>query len=385
MSCEGKVKEILNRSNDDVMSMSMRAKSGSELMAKKAIRLADVAKAAGVSHGTASNVFSRPEIVRKEVRDLVLAKAQELGYAGPDPKGRLLRAGKVNAIGVATAEPLSYFFDDPFARVVMSGISQACDATGAGISLVSTVNNEQLAWNIQSALVDGFIVFCIEGGSRLVELTRERRLPFVALDYGFDDETIAALGVDDHAGAKLAARHLAELGHRRFAVLALPFADGGHGPASIERVESAVYSGTRDRIRGYFEVVGEFGVDTAAVPIYETLNDAESTRAGLEHIFASERPPTAILAMSDHVALIALDWLRERGIGVPRDVSIVGFDGVPEGAHADPPLTTIAQPMVEMGKKAVETILSFDGTIRRETLEVELVVRGSTAAPAVHG
>jgi DNA-binding LacI/PurR family transcriptional regulator len=348
-------------------------------MAKKAIRLADVAKAAGVSHGTASNVFSRPEIVRKEVRDLVLSKAQELGYGGPDPKGRLLRAGKVNAIGVATAEPLSYFFDDPFARVVMSGISQACDATGAGISLVSTVNNEQLAWNIQSALVDGFIVFCIEGGSRLVELTRERKLPFVALDYGFDDETIAALGVDDVAGARLAARHLAELGHRRFAVLALPFADGVHGPASSERVENAVYSGTRDRIRGYFEVLTGFGIDTSTVPIYETLNDEETTRAGLEHIFGYERPPTAILAMSDHVALIALGWLRERGIAVPRDVSVVGFDGVPEGAHSDPPLTTIAQPMVELGKKAVETILGFDGTIRRETLDVALTVRASTA------
>ena len=103
-------------------------------MQKSAVRLEDVAKAAGVSRGTASNVFSRPEIVREEMREKVLAAAQQLGYAGPDPKGRLLRAGKVNAIGVATAEPLSYFFDDPFARTVMSGISQECDATGAGIS-----------------------------------------------------------------------------------------------------------------------------------------------------------------------------------------------------------------------------------------------------------
>ena len=101
----------------------------------KAIRLADVAREAGVSHGTASNVFSRPDIVRDEVRKRVRAAAERLGYAGPDPKGRLLRAGKVNAIGVAMAEPLSYFFDDPFAKVVMSGISQVCDATGAGISL----------------------------------------------------------------------------------------------------------------------------------------------------------------------------------------------------------------------------------------------------------
>ena len=146
------------------------------------VRLADIAKAAGVSHGTASNVFARPEIVREEVRERVKAAAEAMGYAGPDPKGRLLRAGKVNAIGVATDEPLSYFFDDPFARVMMASISQACDATGAGISLVSAANNEQLAWNIQSALVDGFIVFCIEGSSRLVELARERKLPFVALD-----------------------------------------------------------------------------------------------------------------------------------------------------------------------------------------------------------
>ena len=165
-----------------------------------------MAKAAGVSHGTASNVFSRPEIVRPEMRERVLAAAQKLGYGGPDPKGRLLRAGKVNAIGVATGEPLAYFFDDPFARVVMSGISHACDATGAGISLVSAINPEQLAWNVQSALVDGFIVFCLGGGSQLVELVRERKLPFVALDYGFDDPNIASIGIDDQAGARMAAQ-----------------------------------------------------------------------------------------------------------------------------------------------------------------------------------
>ena len=351
-------------------------------MSTKAIRLADVAKAAGVSHGTASNVFSRPEIVRGEVRERVMAAARRLGYAGPDPKGRLLRAGKVNAIGVATAEPLSYFFEDPFARVVMSGISQACDETGAGISLVSAVNKEQLAWNIQSALVDGFIVFCLEGGSGLVELARERKLPFVALDFGFDDETIATIGVDDVEGARLAARHLARLGHRRFAILSLPIASSGFGPASIERAKAAIYSGTRDRLRGYFEELAGFGVDTGNIPIYETDNDELSVGAGLEHIFASDNVPTAILAMSDRIAMFALDWFKSRGIAVPRDISIVGFDGVPEGATSEPPLTTIAQPMVEMGRRAVQTILNFDGTIRRETLNVELVERDSTTAIA---
>jgi DNA-binding LacI/PurR family transcriptional regulator len=345
----------------------------------KPIRLADVAKAAGVSHGTASNVFSRPEIVREEVRKRVHAAAQALGYAGPDPKGRLLRAGKVNAIGVATAEPLSYFFDDPFARVVMSGITQACDATGAGISLVSAANNEQLAWNIHSAVVDGFVVFCLENGSRLIELARERKLPFVALDFGFDDGTIAAVGVDDIAGGRLAARHLAGLGHRRFAVLALPFDDDGAGPATIERAQTAIYSGTRDRLAGYCAALAEFGVDPTAMPVYATDNDEASVAAGLEHVFAfgSDRP-TAILAMSDKIAMLAIDWLEARGVAVPRDVSVIGFDGVPEGALCDPPLTTVAQPMAEMGRRAVGMILDFDGTVRRETLPVELIVRGST-------
>lgn len=348
---------------------------------RRPVRLADIAKAAGVSHGTASNVFSRPEIVREEVRERVKAAAEAMGYGGPDPKGRLLRAGKVNAIGVATAEPLSYFFDDPFARVMMASISQACDATGAGISLVSAANNEQLAWNIQSALVDGFIVFCIEGGSRLVELARERKLPFVALDLDSEDGAVAAIGVDNIAGASLAARHLTDLGHRRFAVLALPFADGRTGLVSPEQVRTATYAGTRDRLTGYLQELSRVGIDTSKVPVYETANDAASTNAALETIFAAKQPPTAILAMSDKIALVTLEWLSARKLNVPNDVSIVGFDGVPESAVSEPPLTTIAQPIAEMGRLAVKAILESDGRISRQLLPVELIVRASSAPP----
>lgn len=344
----------------------------------KTVKLADVAKAAGVSRGTASNVFSRPEIVRQEVRDKVLAVATALNYAGPDPRGRMLRQGKVNAIGVATAEPLAYFFDDPFARVVMNGISQACDARGAGISLVSAVNAEQLAWNMQSALVDGFVLFCIEGGSKLVELARERQLPFITLDYGFDAADIPSIGIDDVAGARMAAQHLIDLGHRRFAVLSLQFDEGGPGPADFERAAHAIYSGTRDRIQGYFEALAAAGISSNAAPIYETVADRASVGAGLEFLWATSEPPTAVLAMSDRVAMYALDWFRERGLSVPGDVSIVGFDDVPEAAMSEPPLTTVAQPMIEMGKRAVEAILKPRVGVTRDLLDISLMVRGST-------
>src|SRR3569623_2030657 len=183
--------------------------------AEKTAKLSDVAKAAGVSQGTVSNVFNRPQIVRPEVREHVHEVAKRLGYKGAAPKGRLLRAGKVNAIGIATQEKLPYFFADPYARGVMAGIADAADAAGAGISLVSAANDEALAWNIQSALVDGFVLFCIEGGERLVRLTRERQLPFVALALGTENNSVATVGVDSRAGGRLAAAHLVGLGPRK--------------------------------------------------------------------------------------------------------------------------------------------------------------------------
>lgn len=347
----------------------------------KAPTLHDLARAAGVSKGTASNVFNRPEIVREEVRERVLEVAKKMGYRGPDPKGRLLSAGKVNAIGVATVEPLAYFFEDPYARVLMAGITEACDGSGTGISLVSAANEEELAWNVHSALVDGFILFCLTGADRLIELSRERKLPFVALDFSHEEETLSVVGIDNIEGSRLAARHLVELGHRRFAVLAMEFAEGSFGRASMEKVKTASYSSSRDRVKGYFQELEKFGVDTSEVPIFETLSDTKTTHAALEEIFASKIPPTAILAQSDRIALYALDWLKAWGLSVPDEVSIVGFDGVPESALSNPPLTTVQQPIAEIGRRAVRAILDHPAEIWREKIDTELVVRGSSGPP----
>ncbi|MET4635810.1 LacI family DNA-binding transcriptional regulator [Kaistia defluvii] len=348
---------------------------------KRVIKLSDVAKAAGVSQGTASNAFNRPEIVRAEVREKVEAAARELGYAGPDPKGRLLRAGKVNAIGVATTSPLGYFFDDPYARSLMAAISEACDEHGAGISLVSAASDEKLAWNIQSAIVDGFILFCVEGGERLVELTRERGLPFIALQLVGVDETISAIGIDEFESARAAGRHVLGLGHRHVAILALELDEGHVGLLSEAQIEAGVYTGTVERIGGYRAALAEFGIDPASVPVYETDHTTASIHDALQSLFGAAHPPTALLCMSDRVALIALDWLRLRGIAVPGDVSVIGFDGVPEGETSEPPLTTVAQPIAAMGRQAAEMILKGIVKPHRERLEVELIERSSTAPP----
>ena len=229
----------------------------------RSARLSDVAERAGVSKATASNVFNRPNLVREEVRARVLAEAKAIGYAGPDPKGRLLSAGKVNAIGVATAEPLAYFFEDPFARAMMVGITEACDANGIGISLVSAASEDALAWSIKSALVDGLILFCLEDADRLVEAARERRLPFVALAFGDTDESVSVVG-RRRRGRRAAGR--AAPGRARPSPLRGPrhgVRRGQFGPGDAwSGCEAADYATSRERVTGYFEALAAFGIDT---------------------------------------------------------------------------------------------------------------------------
>lgn len=350
-------------------------------MASSKVKLADLAKAAGVSQGTASNVFNHPEVVREQVREHVLRVARQLGYSGPNIQGRLLRAGKVNAIGVAAVEPLAYFFDDPWARTMLAAISEVCDASGTGLALVSAKNRQKLDWNIKNALVDGFILLCVEGGEKLVNLTRERQLPFIALALGVEDRSIPAIGIDNAHGAFLAARHLLDLGHRKIAVLATEFDEGPDGPVGMAEVSSAIYSTSIDRMHGYWDALVIGGIRQKDVKTYETRNDKASVERGMEHLFSADEPPTAILAMSDHIAMLAMAWLDSRGLSVPDDVSIVGFDGVPEAALIEPGLTTMIQPFARIAERAVRAILDDDVPTRREHMEVELVVRGSTAKP----
>jgi DNA-binding LacI/PurR family transcriptional regulator len=348
---------------------------------KKPVRLADVARAAGVSQGTASNVFNRPELVRPEVRARVAEAARRLGYGGPDPKGRMLRAGRVNAIGVVMADDLPYFFRDPFARRFLAGLADVCQKEGAGLALVSATRDSEAAWNIQSAVVDGLVVYCLEDdNAELVEMARRRAIPFVAVDVeaGIGASSIR---IDDRGGCAAAARHLLAEGHRRIAVLSLELlADGRTGFVAPERRRRARYRVTRDRLAGYADACAEFGIDFDAVPIVETFNTPEDGAAAMRLLLDRHPDVTAVLCMSDALALAAIAVARERGLAVPAAMSVVGFDDIPEAALAEPPLTTVAQPIEEKGRIAGELIFA-SGPPRNVVLDIHLVVRGSTAPP----
>lgn len=341
------------------------------------VRLRDVAEAAGVSHGTASNVFNRPDIVREEVRDRVLAAAEHLGYSGPSPKGRLLRAGRANAIGIAAAEPLDYFFADPWARTLMGAVAEACDMRGAGLALVSMAPGRDLAWNVDSALVDGFLLSC-GGREHLVDMTRRRGLPYVALSLDTHDPDVPAIHIDDFGGARAAARHLCALGHRRFAILPLGAGDDPRR-ATPEEVRAMPSLNVRERARGYWAALAEVGIAEEQVPFILSRSDRRMVRAAMDTLMAQSFPqPTAILAMSDVIAIEAMDWLAEQGLRVPDDVSVVGFDGTPDAAAAVPGLTTVAQPYQLIAERAVAAILDDNLPAEREILPLSLIERDST-------
>jgi DNA-binding LacI/PurR family transcriptional regulator len=342
-------------------------------------RLRDVAERAGVSLGSASQAFGRPELVSDEVRERVLAAAKELGYAGPDPAARRLRLGRAGAIGVIFSERLRYQFTDPAAPAFLIGLARGMEDSNLGLLLIPDSRfRDETAATVRAAAVDGFIVYSAVRNDPRVAAALERRLPVVTVDQPRDTPT-PFVGIDDRGAARSAAEHLRALGHERVAVLSFVRAIDPEGKLAIDI--------STERLAGYSEGLGE-AWDDGAVRTVRPNAFEPARHAALELLQARPRP-TAILAMSDVLALGALQAAAELGVAVPKALSVVGFDDSPAAALATPPLTTIAQPQEEKGRLAAELLIAAieaDSNTRRRRkrviLPTQLVVRQSTAAAA---
>jgi DNA-binding LacI/PurR family transcriptional regulator len=345
------------------------------------VRLRDVAERAGVSVGSASQAFGRPELVSEELRKRVLAAAEALGYPGPDPAARRLRMGRAGAVGLIFAERLGYQFTDPAAPAFLRGIAAGMQEAPTGLLLIpDSRNRSEAARTVREAAVDGFIVYSTPQNDPRVEAALARRVPVVTVDQPRGAAT-PFVGIDDRAAARSAAVHLRELGHERVAVLSFVTALGPGG--SLELDLSA------ERLEGYKEGLAE-AWDAGLVRTVRP-NAPEPARDATAELLRAPDPPTAILAMSDILAIGALEAAAEEGVAVPEELSVVGFDDSPVALHATPPLTTVAQPHEEKGRLAARWLMEEvergqrpeDGR-RRAILPTELVVRESTA-PAPGG
>ena len=342
------------------------------------VRLRDVADRAGVSVGSASQAFGRPELVSKEVRKRVLDAAEALGYPGPDPVARRLRTGRAGAVGVIFSELLRYQFMDPTAPAFLRGVALGMQEDPLGLLLVPDSRHRgESARTVREAAVDGFIVYSTPQNDPRVEAALARRLPIVTVDQPRGAQT-PFIGIDDRGAARSAAEHLRGLGHERVAVLSFV--------TTLDPAAGLVLDLTVERLEGYEEGLG----DAWRPSLVRTCrpNAPEPAREATLELLQEPDPPTAILAMSDILAIGALEAAAEAGASVPDELSVVGFDDSPAAAHTHPALTTVAQPHEEKGRLAVECLLkevAHDAggprRKRRTILPTELVVRGSTALP----
>jgi DNA-binding LacI/PurR family transcriptional regulator len=326
--------------------------------------MADVALAAGVSHQTVSRVINGSDSVRPETRERVLQAMRELDYR-PNTVARALVTGRSRMLGVVSFDttlhgPASTLF----------GIERAAHAQGYFVSIVSVTSlDRDLVLGAVAQLhgqgVDGILLITPQESAVEAVLDIPRDLPVVAVEAG-PEESVPVVMVDQFAGAEAATRHLLELGHRTVWHVAGP-------PDWLE---------ARQRIDGWMAALEQAGAD--APPL---LTGDWSARSGYElgRRLASVRDVTAVFAANDQMALGILRAWHESGRDVPGELSIVGFDDIPEAPFFTPPLTTVHQDFNEVGRQSLMLLLDEIGAAERSATRVvvppRLMIRESTAPP----
>jgi DNA-binding LacI/PurR family transcriptional regulator len=271
--------------------------------------------------------------------------------------------------------PLTLAFSDPAAVELLHGIATVCEEQELGMSLVPRIPGRDAAL-VQTALVDGFVVYCMAEDDPRLPAIAERQLPYVLVDQG-PDAAARTVNIDDRGAARTTGEHLVNLGHRHFG-LVLHW-DGPERTAA-ELLATIRYRNDRDRLLGWQDALREH-VDFDAVPLAgaPTMTRAGGKLAGGQLLDQAERP-TAILCASDVMALGVIEAAAERGVHVPGQLSVTGFDDIPEAARAG--LTTVRQPHAEKGATALRLLV--DGAEHAQILlPTEFLPRSSTA-PAPH-
>ncbi len=348
--------------------------------------LQSIADLLGVSRTTVSNAYNRPERLSAELRQQVLQTAKDLGYSGPDPLGQKLRTGRTTAVGLVTTDSLPYAFQDQAAAGFLQGVALACERAATPLLLMPlAVGREQSLAQIKSAAVDSMIMYSIPDGHPTIDVVLARRIPVVIVDGPRDIPDTDWVGLDQIGASTMTARHLAELGHKEVAVLCHRLSDEIHvGHVGESRLQLATYPVQRERVVGFRDEFVRVTGGSGVVHVAEReVSDIASGRAGAEAILRDFPGVTAVVCTCDALAQGVLAAADLRGLSVPADLSVTGFDDIPSAASVG--LTTIWQPLVEKGEVAGEMVLGHPQVAgrREHRLPSKLMIRATTGPAPV--
>ncbi|HEV8230118.1 MAG TPA: LacI family DNA-binding transcriptional regulator [Candidatus Limnocylindria bacterium] len=331
-------------------------------MAARNPRIYDVARSAGVSIATVSRVANGTAHVGAGTQARVRAAMETLGYR-PHALARGLAARRSNTIGLLITDIL-----DPYFAEIVRGAQERAESAGYAVLLgdasVRTATEDLLVKRLLERRVDGLIVASSRTTDEYAAQLKSEDIPVVCIN-GPIGQFAHAVQIDHRAGARLAIRHLAGLGHRRIAHIT--------GPAGVPT--------RKERLGSYRAALKEVGLDHDPALVGAGVATIEESAAATTRLLAAPDPPTAIFAYNDRFAIGCYRAIRAAGLRVGADVSIVGFDDIVMTEWVDPPLTSVSQPRNEMGRIAIDLLLAvLTGRSAPELVVVQpqLVVRGST-------
>jgi LacI family transcriptional regulator len=331
------------------------------------ITIVDVAAEAGVSFGTVSRVINNDVHVKQETRERVLKAMQQLGFVA-NRQARSLAGGKSDSIGVLVPDLGTGYIGE-----IIRGIDAELSLTDLDLILYTThrtaSKEANYVANLAKGMVDGLLLVLPRNPADFIGTLAQRNFPFVLIDHQGTGHDCPAVGAMNWQGGYNATEYLIKLGHQRIGFIT-GWMDLGCA---------------LDRLDGYRSALRTYHISEEPELIYEGTFFQPDGFAGASTLLDLPHPPTAIFASNDVMAMGVMDAVRNRGLRIPEDVSVIGFDDIPQASLIRPALTTISQPLEKMGRVATQMLLDLlhqpDKKIDRIELPTQLVVRDSCKPP----
>ena len=327
------------------------------------VTIVDVAREAGVSYTTVSRVLNNKQNVRPETRERVLAAMTRLGYV-VDQRARSLAGGRSQVIGL-----LVHDLGTSYIGEIIRGIDSELASAQYDLLHYTThrrkTRESAYVTMLTRGLADGLLLVLPRDPGAYLETLREHRFPHVLIDHRGVDEVTPAVAASNRQGAESATKHLITLGHRRI----------GFVTGAMDQICA------QDRLQGYKNALEGHGIRFDPDLVYEGDFFQPLGYQAADALLSLPDRPTAIFASNDVSAFGVMEAVRDHKLRIPEDVSVVGFDDIPQAAHVHPALTTVRQPLEEMGRVSTRMLLHYiaepERAVERVELPTELVIRHS--------